>query len=368
MSVLTATAFIDTHALLHNYHVIKEKAPSSQILTVLKANAYGHGLIDIAKSLSNTDIENNIIANAFGVARIEEALALRNKGITQKIVLLEGFFSTDDIAIIVANKLSVVIHNEQQLAAILSAKIHTPINVWLKIDTGMHRLGINPDEFTYFYQQLKNSDNVENSIILMSHLACADDIHDDMTLSQLSCFNQLTAHTEEAKSLANSAAICAWPTTHFDWVRPGIMLYGISPMKAQSAQSQLLKPVMTLQSSVIAIRQINQGDAIGYGSAWVSDKNTTIAVVAIGYGDGYPRHAENGTPVLINNRIVPLVGRVSMDMIMIDLGEQTSDKIGDVVTLWGKGLPIEKVAECASTIAYELICNITNRVKKITLS
>lgn len=367
MSIRTATALIDGEALLHNYQVIKDKVPNSKVLAVLKANAYGHGLTHIAGVLSGIrGIDNQrITADSFGVARIEEALELRAAGVKQAIVLLEGFFSADDIPIVADNHFEIVIHNEQQLNALLKAELKQPLTVWLKIDTGMHRLGIQPKQFSFFYQQLNDSINVAEDIILMSHLACADDIQDDSTVQQLTCFNTLTNHLLNAKSLANSAAICAWPQTHFDWVRPGVMLYGISPTQHQSAVELNLQPVMTLQSSIIAIRYIHQGDTIGYGNTWVSDNDTFIAVVAIGYGDGYPRHAVSGTPVLVNGRRVSLVGRVSMDMIMIDLGQQATDHIGDVVTLWGKGLPIEEVAQCASTIAYELICNITSRVKKL---
>lgn len=355
MPLTTPTAFIDRLALARNYQTIKNFAPNSNVLAVLKANAYGHGAGRISKSLPQAD--------AFGVARVEEALALRAAGIIQPVVLLEGFFSPDELPVLAVNNLETIVHNHEQLEAICQAKMNRPLKVWLKIDTGMHRLGIEPKDFDYYYQRLIESENVLPGIVLMSHLACADDIKNDATTNQLALFNELTGDNAEAKSMANSAAVCAWPDSHFQWVRPGLMLYGISPMLAQSAETLNLAPVMTMKSSLIAIREIEAGDSVGYGAAWVSDKSTTIGVVAIGYGDGYPRHADNGTPVLVNGRLVPLVGRVSMDMITVDLGPKADDQIGDIVTLWGEGLPIEMVAEHAQTIPYELLCNITQRVK-----
>lgn len=355
MSLYTATACINEQALQHNFAVIKQKTPSANVLAVLKANAYGHGLAHIAKKLIN--------ANAFGVARIDEALALRGSGVIKPIVLLEGFFCQQELEILSVNNLEVVIHNNKQLEALCNAQLDNPIKVWLKVDTGMHRLGIAPDEFEHFYRQLKTSENVQDDIIIMSHLACADDQQSLVTRQQLTTFLALNVDNNVSRSMANSAGICAWPQSHFNWVRPGIMLYGVSPLLDQTADQLNLQPVMTLQSSLIAVRKIAAGDTVGYGASWQSDKPTTIGTVAIGYGDGYPRHAENGTPVLINGRIVPLVGRVSMDMITVDLGDNSTDEIGDVVTLWGEGLPIEHIAKSASTIAYELLCNITQRVK-----
>lgn len=195
----------------------------------------------------------------------------------------------------------------------------------------------------------------------MSHLGCADEKDNPVTPKQLALFKELTADKALEKSLANSAGVLAWPESHYDWVRPGLMLYGVSPL-ASGVSVNGIAPVMTLQSSLIAVRDIAAGEAVGYGGAWVSEKSTTIGVIAIGYGDGYPRHAPNGTPVLVNGRRVPLIGRVSMDMITVDLGCDSHEQIGDIATLWGKGLPVEEVAEFATTIPYELLCNITRRV------
>ncbi len=357
MSILTATAVIDMQALANNYQVIKECAPNSKVLAVLKANAYGHGLERIAKALPQAD--------AFGVARIGEAILLREAGITQPIVLLEGFFSIDELTLIVKHNLDTVIHNTFQLDAITQQLLTESIKVWLKIDTGMHRLGIDPDDFHYFFNTLKASDNVQPSIVLMSHLGCADDTSNGITDTQTALFNQLNNEEVVERSLANSAGIFAWPNTHYNWVRPGLMLYGVSPMLPEAKTGKFqenIAPVMTLKSSLIAIRKIKAGETVGYGGTWQSNLPTTIGVIAIGYGDGYPRHAENGTPVLVNGKIVPLVGRVSMDMITVDLGNDSTDKVGDEVTLWGSQLPVENVAKHATTIPYELLCNISRRV------
>jgi len=358
MALRTATATIDFTALINNVAVIKQQAPQSKVLAVLKANAYGHGLERIAKALS----DESTPVDAFGVARLDEALALRASGIIKPIVLLEGFFDPSDLAILASNNLQTIVHNDAQLKALCSAQLDKPLKVWLKIDTGMHRLGINPNEFSHFYQQLSTSANVDKSITLMSHLACADDTQNDSTNEQVVLFNEITDSFGDCRSMANSAGILAWPQSHYQWVRPGLMLYGVSPMQAEHGLIQI-QPVMTLQSSVIATRKLSKGECVGYGATWQSTEDTTIGVIAIGYGDGYPRHAKNGTPVLLNNRLVSLVGRVSMDMITVDLGANTDDKVGDIATLWGKGLPIEEVAQWATTIPYELLCNITRRVQ-----
>jgi len=362
MSIKTATATIDLSALVHNYSFVKQQAPNCQVLAVLKANAYGHGLARIAKALSTEQVQ----ADAFGVARIDEALALRAAGIVKPIVLLEGFFDANDLHVLAVNNLQTIVHNQQQLDAICSPKLilDRPLKVWLKIDTGMHRLGINPEEFDAFYQQLKASKNVHNELVLMTHLGCADDIENSVTTTQIALFERITDGYTEARSMANSAGICGWPHSHYHWIRPGLLLYGVSPMQDDfSLIKEDVQPVMTLQSSLIAIRKLAKGEFVGYGGAWQSDRETIIGVVAIGYGDGYPRHAQNGTPVLINGRKVPLVGRVSMDMITVDLGIDSQDSIGDIATLWGKGLPVEEVARWSTTIPYELLCNITRRVQ-----
>ncbi len=376
--IITATAIIDSKALLANYQQIKSLAPSAKILAVLKANGYGHGLARMANILVNSTTP----VDAFGVARLDEALILRASGIVQPIVLLEGVFNQADLPVVAVNDLQVVVHDKEQLNAIINISPEKlrqkQLKVWLKIDTGMHRLGIDKELFQYFYHALQQSHNVQLPLVLMSHLACADEQNNQNTATQLTLFEQITAKYTEPKSCANSAGICAWPASHYNWLRPGLMLYGVSPLndatenQEASAVALNIAPVMTLQASIIAIRQVKTGECVGYGANWTSDKNTTIGVIAIGYGDGYPRHAENGTPVLLNGRIVPLVGRVSMDMITVNLGEEqpdntNHDEIGDIATLWGKGLPVEVIAKHATTIPYELLCNIKSRVKKILI-
>lgn len=353
MALHTATAVIDLDALSNNYHLIRSLSPNAKVLAVLKANAYGHGLELIANALPHAD--------AFGVARIDEALALRAAGIVKPIVLLEGFFAEEDIDTLAANNLQTIVHNEQQLAAIVNANLDTPIKVWLKIDTGMHRLGINPEQLTAFHQALSQSKNVQQPLVLMSHLGCADDKANPATTKQIALFDELSANFLLEKSLANSAGVLQWPESHYQWIRPGLLLYGVSPLAA-NVHIEGIAPVMTLQSSLISVRKIAAGETVGYGGTWVSKHATTIGVIAIGYGDGYPRHAPNGTPVLVNGRRVPLIGRVSMDMISVDLGMLSTDQVGDIATLWGKGLAVEEVAVFATTIPYELLCNITRRV------
>lgn len=355
MTIKSATATIDLTALEKNFNTIKSIAPSSRILAVLKANAYGHGLERIAKALPQAD--------AFGVARIDEALALRAGGVVKPLVLLEGFFDDNDLAVLAVNNLQTIIHNEQQLVAIENAKLDRPLKVWLKVDTGMHRLGIYPEQFIAFYQRLKASHNVQDDIVIMSHLGCADERNSVATTKQIQTFEALSSTLNEEKSVANSAGIFAWPNSHYQWVRPGLMLYGISPMIEGDDQICPVEPVMTLQAGLIAIRHIKANEAVGYGGKWQSDRDTTLGVIAIGYGDGYPRHAPNGTPVLVNGRRVPLVGRVSMDMITVDLGPDADDRVGDVATLWGKSLSVAEVAHYATTIPYELLCNISRRVQ-----
>lgn len=349
-----ATAEINLTALSHNLKKVREFAPNSKTMAVLKANAYGHGLVQIAQNLNEAD--------AFAVARIDEALALRAGGLVKPIVLLEGFFDKTDLPILLANNFQTIVHNETQLKDIESCDLDGQLTVWLKIDTGMHRLGITPSQFSNFYQRLTASKNVKPDIKLMTHFACADDIANSMTQVQLKLFEAITKQVKEQTCLANSAGIIGWQQSHGDWIRPGLMIYGVSPMLDKSGADHGLKPVMCLKTRLIEIKRINKGESTGYGANWVSTKDTYLGIIAMGYGDGYPRHAQTGTPVMVNGRKVPLVGRVSMDMITIDLGDVLQDKVADEVILWGPELPVEVIAKHAKTIPYELLCNITPRV------
>lgn len=347
-------AIIDLGALNHNFFRVKQLAPDSKVLAVLKANAYGHGMLTVAQALKHAD--------ALGVARIDEALALRAGGITKPIVLLEGFFHADELQQVVASNLQLVIHHREQAEALLAAELDAPVRVWLKIDSGMHRLGIYPYEFNDLYQRLNQSANVQAPIRLMSHFASSDELSNPATARQLALFQQTIQQAAGEISLANSGAVLNWPQSHGDWVRPGLMLYGVSPMAELNGKDHGLMPVMTLCSSVIAVREVKAGDAVGYGGSWIAAHQTRLAVVAMGYGDGYPRAAGNNADVLINGKRFPIVGRVSMDMITVDIGTEPV-VVGDKVVLWGADLPVEQLARCVDTIAYELLCNITSRVQ-----
>jgi len=353
----TVSAVISRRAVQHNFSLIKLLAPHSKVIAILKANAYGHGLLEMANTLPDSD--------AIGVARLEEALALRAGGITKPILLLEGFFNPSDIPVLITNNLHTVVHSLEQVACLEQANSDIGLlNVWLKIDTGMNRLGVAPQQFEEANSRLQAISYVAKPLNYMSHFACADDVDDPFTEQQSQQFYQLVKGHEGQRTLANSAAILAWPESHADWIRPGLLLYGCSPINHRIGRDDGFIPAMTLSSSVIAIKPLAAGDKVGYGSSWVAPKDTMIAVVAIGYGDGYPRHAKDGTPVLINNKRYPIVGRVSMDMITVDLGSKPCDIIcGDQVILWGAQLPVEEIAQWADTICYELILQLTSRVK-----
>lgn len=351
------SALIDTVALRANLQRVKACAPTQRVMAVIKANGYGHGAINIANTLkANVD--------AFAVCCLQEALALRKAGILEPIVLLEGFFHPNELPIIAQQDLQIVIHTSTQFEQLVKAQLENSVNVWLKVDTGMHRLGFAPNEIESIYQILKQSPQVTKPVRLMSHLACADDRQDSTTEQQTQIFLTLAKNLNmKEASLANSAGILGWPHTHVDWVRPGIMLYGVSPFIDSVAKIEGLQPVMQLQSILISIKRHRKGESIGYGASWCCPQTMPIGVVATGYADGYPRHAPTGTPVLVNGKRVPLVGRVSMDMIMVDLRSQPNARIGDPVVLWGKNLPVEEVANLAGTIAYELLCNVKSNVE-----
>lgn len=351
-----ATAYINTAALTHNISQLRLQAPNSKILAVVKANAYGHGLAHVAQSLPDVD--------GFGVARIEEALTLRAGGIVKPVLLLEGFYAATDLPVLVTNNIHTVVHSFEQLEALEQARLDSPVVVWLKIDTGMHRLGVRPEQLTEFIDRLHACPNVAKPLRYMSHFGCADELNSSVTHQQIDTFLSLTDGCRGERSLAASAGILAWPDSQLEWIRPGIIMYGVSPFMEpeRSSSSFGMKPVMTLTSSLIAVRDVKKGEAVGYGGIWTSERDTKVGVIAIGYGDGYPRAAPNGTPVLVNGRIVPMAGRVSMDMLTVDLGPDAVDKVGDEAILWGEGLPAEVVAEHIGTIAYELVTKLTSRV------
>lgn len=350
-----ATAVIDLQALKHNLDTIRLRAPESKLLAVVKANGYGHGLLKIAQNADGAD--------AFGVARIEEALQLRAGGIVKPILLLEGFYSPLDLPILVTNNIQTAVHSIEQLEALEQADIETPVTVWVKLDSGMHRLGIRPEQFSDVVDRLYRCDNVAKPIRFMSHFACADEQGSSVTSEQTKLFLTLTEPYEGERSIAASAGILAWPKSRLDWNRCGIIMYGVSPFADDDATDYNCLPVMTLKSCLIAVREVQAGESVGYGAIWTSERDTKVGVIAIGYGDGYPRSAPYGTPVWINGRKVPIAGRVSMDMLTVDLGPNAEEKVGDEAVLWGNQLPVEEVAKHIGTIAYELVTKLTPRVE-----
>ncbi|RBM41864.1 alanine racemase [Vibrio cholerae] len=350
-----ATAYINLEALQHNLQRVKQQAPESKIMAVVKANGYGHGLRHIARHALGAD--------AFGVARIEEALQLRASGVVKPILLLEGFYSPGDLPVLVTNNIQTVVHCEEQLQALEQAQLETPVMVWLKVDSGMHRLGVRPEQYQDFVARLHQCENVAKPLRYMSHFGCADELDKSTTVEQTELFLSLTQGCQGERSLAASAGLLAWPQSQLEWVRPGIIMYGVSPFVEKSAVQLGYQPVMTLKSHLIAVREVKAGESVGYGGTWTSQRDTKIGVIAIGYGDGYPRTAPNGTPVVVNGRRVPIAGRVSMDMLTVDLGPDACDRVGDEAMLWGNELPVEEVAAHIGTIGYELVTKLTSRVE-----
>ena len=350
---------VDADALRHNFNQVRRLAPRAHVMAVIKANGYGHGLSWVANTLAAAD--------AFGVSSVEEGLALRQAGVMQPVCLLEGFFTADELPTLAEHQLAPTIHDESQIQALSQATLPAKLTVWIKIDTGMHRLGFAPHDLPKVLARLRACTSV-GDVRLLSHLANAEVASDPSAKLQIETFLTHTKNLGLETSLANSAGIVAWPDSHADWVRPGIMLYGVSPVAGKSAAQLSLRPVMTLQTSLIAVHKRKHGDAIGYGGDWRCPRDMPVGVAAIGYGDGYPRHATAGTPVLVNGRRVLLVGRVSMDMITLDLSSQPQARIGDPVILWGKDLPVEEVAQSAGTIAYELLCHVTERIPRVAVN
>ncbi len=349
-----ARAFIDISALRHNFRQVRQAAPGCRVLAVVKADAYGHGAARVARALDDAD--------GFAVARLEEGEALRAIGIAKPVLLLSGVSGDEELAAGAKLDLDLVVHHESQIANLERAGLRKPVRVWLKVDTGMHRLGFAPEQVASVWQRLEACPSVGAPICLMTHLARADERDDAGTREQIACFLSLETAGEAETSLANSAGVLGWPESHGDWVRPGIMLYGVSPFAGGRGESQGLRPVMTLTSRLIAVNKRRKGDAIGYGGTWTCPEDMPVGVVAVGYGDGYPRHAPAGTPVLVNDTRVALVGRVSMDLVTVDLRPQPAARPGSPVVLWGRGLPAEEVAEHVGSIAYELLSRIAPRV------
>lgn len=357
-------AEIDREALQHNAQIARQMAGSARLLGVIKADGYGHGAITVAEAISSH-------MDAFAVAFIDEAISLRNAGFQQPIVLLEGCFSEAELPICAHYNFQPVVHQQAQLNAIATAKLVRPLSVWLKVDTGMHRLGWPAATVEQVYRELQNSRQVA-SVTMMSHFANADDSPHPLNSQQIELFEEVCAVTQGTLdlSVANSAALVstaldlAHPSSQ--WVRTGIMLYGDNPSQ-QAQPPQPLRSAMRLVAPIIALRSVNAGESVGYGSTWTAQRNSVIATLAIGYADGYPRHAKNGTPVMIHGQEAQLAGTVSMDMITVDVTDivaHESIQLGDMAELWGPSLPVARVAECASTISYDLLTGVGSRVPR----
>ena len=348
---------INATALLHNVACVRRFAPGKRIIAMVKANAYGCGLSSVIPVLDGQ-------VDAFGVACLEEALTIRSMGNRSDCILFQGVFSKEELTMVSNHHLQSVIHHADQLTWVLSTPLSQKIKVWVKVNTGMQRLGFDPQALAGVIDALMNCPWVDNDIGLMTHLASADEPDKICNQNQLAIFNAISLpNVKLLRSIANSAAILALPETHADVVRPGIMLYGVSPFTNQTGLELGLRPVMRLMSAVSAIHHYPAHAPIGYGGTWQSDKPTVIGIVAIGYGDGYPRHIAPNTPVWINGSIVYIVGRVSMDMLTIDLTDCFDVKVGDEVELWGENLPVETIAKYAQTSPYELICQTSSRVR-----
>jgi alanine racemase len=353
-------------ALRHNLGVLKSRAPDSRVMAVVKADGYGHGLERVARALEGAD--------AFGVAGLSDAERLRAVGMEQPIVWLSGFNASDDIARLRALRVETVVHDASQLAMLEQSEpgrsSETPIRCWLKIDTGMHRLGFAPEAVREAHARLAALPGVDDEIVLMTHFASSDAFpgsagDDGQTQAQIEAFRVATEGLPGPRSLANSAAVLGWPASHGDWIRPGGALYGMSVVTGRAGTEFGLRPAMTLSTRLLAVKQVRRGERIGYGAAWTCPEDMLVGVAAIGYGDGYPRHAPAGTPVLVDGRPAQVIGRVSMDLMTLDLRGQPGARAGDPVVLWGEGLPVEAVAEAAGTIAYQLTCSVTRRVDVI---
>ena len=344
-----ARALIDLEALRHNYRLAREIS-GARALAVVKADAYGHGATRCAAALEGE-------ADGFAVACIEEALELRYAGIRKPILLLEGFFEESELGLIDQHQLWCVVHATWQVEAIERARPARPLQVWLKLDSGMHRVGLHPAEYRDAHARLLASGKVEK-IVLMSHFARADELDCPRSEEQVALFEQARAGLQAEVSLRNSPAILGWPGIASDWVRPGIMLYGATPFEQDQAEAARLRPVMTLESKIISVRELPAGEPVGYGARFVAERPTRVGVVAMGYADGYPRHAATGTPIMVDGQMTRLIGRVSMDMLTVDLTDLPGAGLGSRVELWGRNVSASAVAYGCGSIPYQLFCNL----------
>jgi alanine racemase len=344
-------ATISAEALRHNYAQAKAAASRSRVLAIVKANGYGHGVERVARALP--------MADGFGILELDKAVRLRESGFEREIVLLEGFFEASELPVIAAARLATVVHSEDQVKMLHASPPPSPVDIYLKINTGMNRLGVAPAAAKSVLERIRES-GAAKSVTLMTHFATADG--PEGVDEAMKRFNAATEGLELPRSLANSAAIFAHPHTHANTVRQGIALYGATPFPNRSAADLGLKPAMTLASELIAVRDLAPGDTVGYGATFRADRPMRLGIVACGYADGYPRHAPSGTPVVVGGVRTKTAGRVSMDMITVDLRTVSHARVGTHVTLWGEGMPIDEVANAAGTVGYELMCALAPRV------
>jgi alanine racemase len=330
--------------------------PDTAIMAVVKADAYGHGAAAVARSIRDR-------VEGFAVAGIDEAEELVSAGVNDTVFLLSGFHESTELEQVSERGFIPVIHASEQLEQLERAKLPRPLKLWLKFDSGMHRIGFAPAQVAAALERLRNINGV-SCTGLMSHLACADDRGSTYSAFQMEVFEKTTSHHRQTRSLANSAGICGWPRSLHDWARPGIMMYGCTPMLDANETELGLKPVMSLSARIIATLRLERGDLIGYGGDWRCPENMRVGVVACGYGDGYPRHAPSGTPVWVGGKRAAVVGRVSMDMMSIDLRDHDHVGVGDQVELWGNHVTATEVAASAGTISYELLAGVTRRVPR----
>lgn len=350
-------ATIDQGALRHNLDVVKSLAPQSKVMAVVKANGYGHGLLRVTQGLNDAD--------GFAVLGLEEALFLREAGFDQTILMLEGVFRSTELLEASGAEISLVVHNQAQLEMLEVAALSKPVSVFVKMNSGMNRLGFKPADYRNVVERLAAYKNIAQ-ITLMTHFATADEPVG--VADALNVFQQHTQNINYPVSLANSAAILRYPETHNDWVRPGIMLYGATPVSGTTAHSYKLRPVMTLSSEIIAIQELKAGESVGYGQRFTANRDTRVGIVACGYADGYPRHAPNGTPIVVDGERTHTIGRVSMDMLFVDITNIPAAKLGSPVELWGGQVSVDEVAEASGTVGYELLCALAARVPVRVLS
>lgn len=352
-----ARAYIDLRALGHNLTRARRSAPHSRVVAMVKADAYGHGLLEVAAFYAGR-------ADALGVACVPEALALREASIPGRILVTQGFKNEDELRAAASHELDVVVHEAHQLSLLENSTSPRLPALWLKVDSGMHRLGFAPERVPEVHAALKALRGLPAAPGFVTHFACADEPGHSLSATQLQRFDAATAGLEGEHSMANSAGVLTLPAAHRDWVRPGIMLYGSSPLLHASAAELDLRPAMSLGAPLIAINRHRRGESVGYGATFTCPEDMPVGVVAIGYGDGYPRHAGSGTPVSVNGQRAVLAGRVSMDMLTVDL-RGIDAQVGDETELWGASVGVDEVARHAQTISYELLCNAGGKSSKV---